>query len=379
MSEAGEARAWAWVAALRAGSTMPWSTWAAGPADPGTRGSGGRFLPGAQQLELLRLVNLATVSTGGPPPDLVERILTASAPGRGRPDLELVGAARATAYGPPPVDPVDLAADELLRVATNLLAEDLTAPGPLPPRPRPLRDRPGRPFRVVGSPWYADAIREELARRGRRAGGRGGTVHVLGADPATMTEQAYVARAFSDGGPGWSDWAPRAASGDHPPPRADLAAMTRTWATRAGREQVRVVLDPTTLPASIGTRGRLPWPATPSADAVELARRTCEPLGLLVLPAEQTELLRRRLLPRVVADAGPPLALGGEALAWAHETGARVRHELADAGYRVVGSTDLLLPDRTRDVRGSGPDDTRVLALAIRLLLEGPARREEEH
>ena len=39
--------------------------------------------------------------------------------GRGRPDLELVGAVEASPFGPRPVDPADLPADELLRVATG--------------------------------------------------------------------------------------------------------------------------------------------------------------------------------------------------------------------------------------------------------------------
>ncbi|MEC9052271.1 MAG: hypothetical protein VX747_07415, partial [Actinomycetota bacterium] len=79
----GPARAAAWVAHLREGGTTPWAEWAGtvdGPTPP--------VLPGAQQLELLRRVN----QRAAVPDALVERVLTASAAGRGRPDLELVGA-----------------------------------------------------------------------------------------------------------------------------------------------------------------------------------------------------------------------------------------------------------------------------------------------
>lgn len=365
-----EARAWGWVASLRAGGTTPWSAWSA-EADRSSR-----YLPGAQQLEVLRRVNVVTSAAGlRTDPVLVERILTASAPGRGRPDLELVGAVEEAAYGPRPVDPADLDADELLRVATNLLAEDLVAPGPLPPRPRPRWNRPTRPYRLAGAHWQAAAIREELARRGRPGGGRGATVHVLGADVATLTEQAFVARSFAEGGESWPEWVAGAARGPRPAPRADLVAMARTWSDQVGRDRVRVVLDLDRLPRLIGTRGPLPPPATPSADVTDLARRTSEPLGLLVLPDEQADLLRRRFLPRLADDPGPPLRLDADGLAWAQETSDRVRREIERAGYGVVGSTDRLVPRPDgRSGTGTGPDDDRVLDLAIGLLVEGPER-----
>ena len=123
----------------------------------------------------------------------------------------------------------------------------------------------------------------------------------------------------------------------------------------------------------LGTRRPLPAVAVPSADATDLARRTSEPLGLLVLPDEQSALLRHTLLPRILTDAaGPPLRLDADGLAWARETGDRVRREVARADYAVVGSTDLLVPRREAGAEGgAGPDDDRVLDLAVRLLLDG--------
>ena len=75
------ARAHGWVAHLRAGGTTPWRTWT-GTAEPS-----GRALPGAQQLELLRRINSA--SDAAVPATLVDRVLTASAAGRGKADLPL--------------------------------------------------------------------------------------------------------------------------------------------------------------------------------------------------------------------------------------------------------------------------------------------------
>ncbi|WP_148616089.1 hypothetical protein [Nocardioides rubriscoriae] len=361
-----EARAWGWVASLRDGGTTPWSAWAT-EAD-----RTGRLLPGAQQLEVLRRVNLAAAAAGRrADPTLVERVLTASAPGRGRPDLELRGAVPPAAYGPPPVDPAELPADELLRVATNLLAEDLVATG-VPPLPRPRWRRPGPSYRVAGTPWPAEAVREEMLRRGRPPGPRPGVVAVLGHDVATMTELAYVARAFAEGGPSWADWVRHAAAGPRPAPRADLVAMARAWGERVGPGRVTVVLDHAGLPRLLGTRRALSEPVVPSADVTDLARRTSEPLGLLVLPDAQSALLRRTLLPRVADRPGPPLRLDEAGLAWARETGDRVRREVEAADYAVVGNPERLVPTRGPDEVGTGPDDDRVLALAIDLLVEGP-------
>ena len=201
----GPARAAAWVAHLREGGTTPWAEWTGtvdGPTPP--------VLPGAQQLELLRRVN----QRAAVPDALVERVLAASAAGRGRPDLELVGARPASDFGPPPVDPADLPAEELLRVAALLLAEDLAAEGD----PDERHDRPDdlgrllgdaarrmkrsgrgpwlRPWRtkykLVGDPWRADALRRDLIARGRPPGGRGALVLVVADDLATMLGDLWL-------------------------------------------------------------------------------------------------------------------------------------------------------------------------------------------
>lgn len=195
--DTGRARAWAWIAHLRGGGTTPWRDWTS--ADSAEHG---RFLPGAQQLELLRRLNLA----GRPRAALVERVLAASAPGRGRPDLELVGVDEARRFGPPPVDPAALPDDELLRVATGLLAEDLVAadvPVPVVRKPRRFRTR----YQLAGDPWLAAALTRRLVADGRPPGGGGRSVHVLGADVATMLGHTWASGAFAEGArPGRTSW-----------------------------------------------------------------------------------------------------------------------------------------------------------------------------
>lgn len=117
-SPGSTARAWGWVAHLRDGGTTPWLAWS---TTGSTEASPGDPLPGAQQLELLRRLNLAGVRS----PGLADRVLAADATGRGRPDLELVGVAEPLPYGFAPVDPATLSDAELLRVAVGLVADVL--------------------------------------------------------------------------------------------------------------------------------------------------------------------------------------------------------------------------------------------------------------
>ncbi|WP_232678420.1 hypothetical protein [Nocardioides sp. R-C-SC26] len=363
----GERVAWGWVAHLRDGGTTPWEAWRA-QLDVASNGErSGRYLPGAQQLELLRRLNLA----GTPDPALVERVVAASAPGRGTSDLELVGAAPPVRWGPRPVDPATLPPAELIRVASLLLAEDVVAdaaPAPEPPRFRRVW---ARPHRLVGDAWLADPLRLELIRRGRPPGGRSAMVYVLGADVATMTVHAFTARAFDEGGQSWEEWL-----GDPSrrplPPRADLAAAADWWRERVGRSRIRIALDADQTARAARAR-RLPRPPAVSADGVDLARRVAAPLGLLVLPAERARLLRSTLLPRLAAHPGPALALPDSHREWARERADRMRRHLRAQDYRVLGDLDQLLPsaaDGGSAATVNAPDDQRVLDLAVRLLIE---------
>jgi len=381
-----ERRAWAWVEHLRAGGTTPWAQWSAS-AGAGERA--GRFLPGAQQLELLRRLNLAaptSVST-----ELAGRVLAASAPGRGRPDLELVGADSGSPYGPRPVDPADLSDDELVRVATSLLADDLVAAGPPTPPPPPPLTRPWRRrYRLVGDPALADPLRAQLIARGRPPGGRHPRILVLGAPADRMLADAFTARAFDTGGPSWSEWMAILAERDQLGPRGDLARLARRWAGRAGPGQVTIVLDPRVVHRLVGVRRRLVVPSPLSAEAVDLARRVAAVLGLLVTPEARTALLRKSLAPRLAGAAGGVLCVPEEHRAWLTDRAGRMRQQLERAGYPVVGAPGGgglaggpglagVLPAYPPD----GPDsvvdvaDTGVLRVAVELLLRSPSPGSE--
>jgi hypothetical protein len=357
----GVRRAWGWVAHLRDGGATPWRDWTLeGEA-------GGRILPGAQQLELLRRINLV----GDPSPDLARRVLEASAPGRGRPDLELEGAVDRLAFGPPPVDPSELPDDELIRVATSVLADDLVAAGvPEPRRPRlqwPWFTR----YRLVGDPVIADPLRVELTARGRPPGGRGAVVLVVGTDLGRMMVHAWTSRSLDEGAPGWREWLDSIVQRDLVPPRVDLLLAARTWAHRLGPDRVHLVLDQAAVPGLLGTRRPLPTPPELSADATELVRRTAMVLGLLVVPERRAALLRERLRPRLATHPGPPLVVPPEHEEWVRRRAARMRRALLRAGYAVHGDPDTLLPLDRPGV--PDPSDAGVLAMAIRTLLEGVA------
>ena len=118
----------------------------------------------------------------------------------------------------------------------------------------------------------------------------------------------------------------------------------------------------------VGVRRPLAIPRQPSADAIDLARRVSQVLGLLAPPPHREALLRDTLRPRLLAIPGPALVVPPEHADWVHARATRVRDALLRAGYAVHGDPDSLLPvDRTGVPE---PSDAGVLALAMRLLLE---------
>jgi hypothetical protein len=386
--DTGRARAWAWVAHLRSGGTTPWAAWEATGASEQSR-----FLPGAQQLELLRRLNLS----GHPSPELVERVLAASAPSRGRPDLELVGADDVRRFGPPPVDPATLAGDELLRVATGLLALDLVAdrapsrPSGPPATADPAQRRRTRRFRtryqLAGDPWLARAYTGRLVADGRPPGGPGRSVHVLGTDVATMLGHVWAGAAFGSGGPTWPDFLAKVRARRQLPRRVALHDVVGRFSARPHTGRVGVVLDQASLPRLVGVR-RLGAVLDVPAHATELARLVGHALSLHVLPVDQTRLLTDRLQPRLVRVAGGPPVVPPEHRDWVEDAAFGLRQQLLRARYPVEGDPDALLPrwpvspvDRgNQPLSGvATPDNGQnrltspVLDLAVELLLEeGP-------
>jgi len=355
----GEARGWGWVAHLRSGGTTPWAAWQT-PAP--TADQAGRYLPGAQQLELLRRLNLV----GRPTSALTERVLTTSAPGRGRPDLGLVGVLDASRFGPPPVDPADLPDAELVRVATSLIAEDVRAGEPPAARPaRLLRRR----YRVLGDPELARPVREALIADRRPPGGRSAVVVVTGTDLATMLVHVWTARSFGAGARPWPEWISSEVRRAGLLPGIDLAAVADQWSGRVGAQRVHVLLgDPRPAVRLAGARRVRPRLLELSAEAVELARRTGPVLGSLVGPERRTLLMWHRLRPVLAATDGPALVVPARHRARLLEQSDDLRRRLAAGDYAVHGD----LPDPSQQTGVTAPDEGRVLALAMRLLLDAP-------
>ena len=364
--EVGERRAWGWVAHLRDGGTTPWRAWS------GLGGSQGRYLPGAQQLELLRHLNLA----GQPSPALATQVLQASAAGRGRPDLELVGAGATSEFGPSPVDPADLAAGELVRVAASVLADQLVDAPPAPEEPAPRPSWWRRGYRLVGDPELADGLRTQLVARGRGPGGREPRILVVGTDVATMTAHAWTHRAFGQGVGTWREFLRLVHEQAALPHRADLAAVARAWERRVGAARVHVVLDPRAVARLAGERRRVSLPVSLPAEAGELARRVGAVLALLVLPEEGERLLSQGLRGRIARHAGEvraarPLVVPPEHRDWLEGAAERVRDRLTRAGYAVHGDLDDLVPRwRSREEGPGGPSPDATLDLAVRVLLD---------
>lgn len=379
-AEAGQRLAWGWLAHLRSGGTTAWAEWLLLPeAAPGVPG---RALPGAQQLELLRRLN----QVGRPSPALVERVLDASAAGRGSPDLELVGAAVDSRFGPRPVDPARLPTAELLRVATALIAEELAGMPLAEPRLGRLAWRRG--LRVVGDPAIASPARARLAAS-RRPPRRAAPVVVVGAPLAQMLGDAWVERCFAVGAPAWPAWLAGLEQHRRVPPRIDLPRVAAGWTRRAGAGAVTVMLDPAATARRLGVQ---PEPG-PSADAAELARRVAPVLGLMVPPPRRARLLGEVLRPGVVALVGGRAALSGgpgavgpgavgaarpgipeQRLEWVGRRARRMAESLSRGDYPVVGDPRQVLPT---EVPGATPSGAGALDLAIRVLGAGLAERGE--
>jgi hypothetical protein len=352
-------RAWGWVEHLRHGGTTPWAEWA-GTAEPG-----GAVVPGAQQLELLRRLNQA----GPPAPPLVDRVLGASAPGRGQPDLELVGAAPESPFGPRPVDPGTLAEVELLRVAASILAADVVTAGlPAPPkvgRPRPWR----RPYRLHGDPELVAPVRAELVARGRPPGGRAPVHVILATDLGRMLAHLWTSRAFDGRISGWRAWLGRLERNGALPRQIDPLHLARTRTGRAAPDQVHIVLDTHALPSLLGVRRLGACPPEPAAEAPDLARRVGSVLGLLVPADQRKRLMHRTLRPWLAEVSGSVLALPSEHHGWVGDHAARIADGLSRAGYAVHGDLGGLAPVRRPGAEAPAPRTT--LALAMRMMLAG--------
>ncbi|CAM3283098.1 hypothetical protein NODU109028_09185 [Nocardioides dubius] len=334
----GLRRGWAWVAHLRDGGTTPWAEF------DGDATSQGPWLPGAIQLELARQLNLAG---DAPSPEVVERVLAASAPGRGLPDLELIGADSGSEFGPRPVDPAQVPLKELIRLGTGVLAEELV--GVQPALPRAGRGRRARQH-VEGDPLLVHRQIGGL-REPRAPGGR---LKVVGSSLENMLYDVWAMRSLTGSVPSWGRWVRRFSEVDRLPVGIDLATLARRWSRQHGHHQVLVSLEES--------------PAAPAPEAVEAARQVVMALRVLV-PADQLHRLREVVVnPWVFAHPGPALGVPATERPWLARNAGLMADRIVAAGYPVHGDPGMLT---TTAATSAAPRPQRVLQTVVTLLREG--------
>ncbi len=352
----GTAAAWGWVAHLTDGGTTPWADWS-GTAEPR-----GRRLPGAQQLELLRRLNLA----GRPSQALAGAVLAADPSRRSRPELPLVGGGEERGFGPPPVDPGTLSEGELSRLAAVLIAQRLATRDVAEPtrrRPRPWRTR----YLLLGDPELVVPLRRRLVEVGRPPGGWAATPYVLATDTGQALVDLWTAQSLHQGAPPWHEWLDTTVRQYRLPEAADPDALARRERDRTGRK-AHVVTDPSLAPRLLGAR-RVSGdaPRLPAA-GVDLGRRIATALRPVAPAPRRTRLLADVVRPWLATGGGAPLVLPDRHRDWVAAEAERVVGQVGRGRYPVHGDPALLLPS---DRPGTAtPEPDQVLALAVRLLLE---------
>ena len=395
VSDPLERAAWSWVDHLLRGGTTTWAAWVAEAAVDATdapRPAGLDALPGAAQLELLRVL----VEAGGGPLDeaLALRVLRRPAPGRGPVDLPLgwPGEGQVTADGfhhrsAPPTDPGSLDVEEVLRVAAGVVADLLLEEPPAPPPAPPARTRarrrarPGLPRRgpsvwVEGPPRTREAVRTELAAAGTRLhvprlrwrGGRTLPDRVLVVVPPLERGllEVWEARSVAGAARRWEQWVQELHGSNRLPPSVRARTVALWWSERIGADRVQVLVRPGSDAAGDLT-----------ALEVDVVRRVNSVL-VLHRRGDDRAALASRLGERLqgLGDAigvpGPDqLRVPPSQLPWLRSWSARITDGLSRAGYPVDGDLASLRPRPPAEGDVHSLDPREVLALMTALLLPG--------
>lgn len=350
-----------WVTHLLAGGTTAWLDFRRDGALRAASGWSGQ-VPGAQNLELLRRLNLT-----GPLPDATaHEVLHAGLPGRGVPDLRLVGDT-APRWGHPPVDPARLPAAEVLRPLVGLLADRLTATDladPAPVRPR----RWARQFDLLGNVWARTQYLDELQRRGRTPGGAAAHAVVLITGLEELLAAQWARRAHRGPVAPWSAWLRQVATADHLPPAVDVVRQAARAADRLGARRVHLVSEPRAVARLTGVR-RLPEPAPlPGAAALDLTRRVSSALVVRCSPERRHRLMWEVFRPRATALGGPPLRMPAGLQSWLTARSVDLADQLAAAGYSVHGNLSALTATVDAPHPGEGNTDRETLDLGMKML-----------
>lgn len=373
-----EQRAWSWVSHLREGGTTPWCHWRT-PDDGQVYSAPGVPLPGAAQLELVR--RLAELSPGAGFAQLADVVYGMSGPGRGLPELPLVGAPVDEASGPRPVDPADVPPSELVRVAAGVLVSlmlGMREPHHEPTPPRRLMPW-AKAVRVTGAPLTSSGLRRQLRSQGYDVRGRRPLVVVVGLPFDLMMAEVWARRVLLGSDVRWSRFWARWHQAPHLPGFADLGQLANRWADQVGPHRVHVVLARDHAQAAaltgslVGADLVVPDPAFP-AEAVDLVRAVNKVLNVAVTQERHDELLREVVRPLVATPGSPRLAPPPRLLGWAAATARESVRRLREAGYPVLGDPEAHVP------RGSDPeqpDVTATLDVALHACLRAAGREEK--
>lgn len=327
----------AWTSHLLRGGVTPWQEFRANPdltGEPLWHGP----VPGAQNLEVVRRLN----ARGPLSKEFARRVMTASLPGRGKPDLRLIGGAE-TRWGHPSQDPATLPASDLLRVVSGVLAQWLVDTD-LPPVPSRTPRRWARQFELRGDPWATEQHLEVLRADGRVPGGPAAHVVLLAGPLDQLVAAQWAMRAHREPVADWSHWLNTWRRRDGVPGVVDLPAVAARAAAQVSPRRVHVVLDTSALPKLVGRRTLPATSAVPSGPAADLARHVSTALVVRADTQRRHRLLWEVLRPRLAALGGSPLQVPEPLHGWLTGHATRMIVELSRAGYAVHGDLSSLLP-----------------------------------
>jgi hypothetical protein len=360
----------AWAAHLRAGGTTPWSAWVEKPTGSGTAPV--RPLPDAIHLELVRQINLA----GPDSPDLAgltDRVLATASPGRGLIDVPMPWPDGGPRFGTAPVDPDRLPVEELVRLASGVIAHLLPDVPPSPPqelpRPRALPWR--RRFFVHGAPETAAAVRRSLLAQGWVESNRRSTHIAIGLPVDLLLAEHWASNVRSGGILKWRNVWRRSHVAGRLPRSLDVPAIAGRLHSAGNQVHVVVAQDPgAALVLTAQALGTAPAdPGTPTDLArCDLLRRVNR-LTAMTEGADQVARLAAVLhetlddLVRSGDAAGTRVLAPADELPWASEVAARMAEELREAGYSVHGDPEAMAPTQHR-LPGT-VDRNRTLGLAV--------------
>ena len=396
--------AWSWVHHLRAAGTTTWQGWCAHAAAGGVTGDAPAYgvpLPGAAQLELLRLLAVRAEHSVGPGTDadfaaLADTVMAVSGPGRGLPELPLPGAPLAARSGPRPVPLDDLPPAELVRVASGVLVSLLLRhDGVAPVRNPGVRRAWRRAVKVTGAPQTVDSLRGQLRERGYDDAGplEAAVVVVLPID--VMAVEVWANKVLRGAEVKWGRFWARWHAEDQLPVYADPASLVAKWAERLGEDKVSVVVAPSSQRAAqlldqlldVDLDHELVGHLDLDVASVEVVRGVNAALGVATDTEGRAEARRtlRRLLAMETRTQGrspsgaevvpaPPAQLRP----WLQDMALEAQARLAESGCAIIGD---IADHQPRPPVGlhEGPDDRAVLDAALTACLavaRGLDRRE---